>query len=90
MVVFQDSVMLFSCVACTHCTLCDYEMFLSTDTMRNIFYFNICLSLILVLGACLHLVYDISCSFCLENAGAGDPWEPTGQIPLKVSQDFLI
>ena len=31
MVVFQDSVMLFS-----HCTHCDYEMFLSTD--RNIFY----------------------------------------------------
>ena len=52
---------------------------------KNIF--NICLSLILVLGACFHLAYDISCSFCLGNAGAGDRSEPTGQIPLKVSQE---
>lgn len=52
---------------------------------RNIF--NICLSFILVLGACFHLAYDISCSFCLGNAGAGDRSEPTGQIPLKVSQE---
>ena len=40
-----------------------------------------------MLGACFHLAYDISCSFCLGNAGAGDPSEPTGQIPLKVSQE---
>ena len=36
MAVFQDSVMLFSRNACTHCTHCDYEMFLNTD--RNIIY----------------------------------------------------
>lgn len=36
MAVSQDSVMLFSCIACTHCTHYVYEMFLNTDS--NIFY----------------------------------------------------
>ena len=41
-----------------------------------------------MLGACFHLAYDIFfVRFVLGNAGAGDRSEPTGQIPLKVSQE---
>ena len=41
-----------------------------------------------MLGACFHLACDIFfVRFVLGNAGAGDRSEPTGQIPLKVSQE---